>query len=102
MRCPAKKLGANPAVGGGAILVAQAILPVPQVAASRVRCKEAKECVGLILLCGACVMMGRSGTACRAPTEETVTAKRTMSCGCQAFAIRGMALRWHRQECLCY
>jgi hypothetical protein len=43
-----------------------------------VRNKEAKECVGLILLRGAMLLLACSGTACRTPTEETARAKRTM------------------------
>jgi hypothetical protein len=80
MPCPAIELGAIAPLRVVAILVAQAILPVPQVDwVAHVRNKEAKECVGLVLLRGAMLLLACSGTACRAATEETARAKRTMS-----------------------
>ena len=58
-----------------------------------------------ISLCGewvAACQASRSGTACRAPTEETAKAKRTLRFSCAKHRDRAALLRGHRQECLCY
>jgi hypothetical protein len=79
MPCPVR----DRAVDGAGFLVAQAIVPVPQVGgAVGVRNEEAKGRVGLMLLRGAIVLLARSGTACRAPTEETANANGTLSWVC--------------------
>ncbi len=52
---------------------------------------------------GACVLMARSGTACRAPTgEKTTTRTKNVVAAAPSISDRGVFLRWHRQECLCY
>ncbi|MGB9242610.1 MAG: hypothetical protein WCC03_04600 [Candidatus Acidiferrales bacterium] len=52
---------------------------------------------------GACVLMARSGTACRAPTgEKTTTRTKNVVAATPSIGDRGVFLRWHRQECLCY
>ena len=66
------------------------------------RDKEAKEGVGLILLSGATVMMACSGTACRAPTEDTANANRTLRFSCAKHRDCAAFLRGQRHECLCY
>ena len=45
---------------------------------------------------GSGARVARSGTACRAPTEETATAKRTMWRCVARIANRAVALRWRR------
>jgi hypothetical protein len=45
---------------------------------------------------GSGARVARSGTACRAPTEETATAKRTMWRCVASIANRAVALRWRR------
>ena len=105
MPCPVNELGAVAPLDVLAISVAQAFLPVPQVAGCvSTRCEETTECVGLKVLVCATTMLARSGTACRAPTEETATAERTMSSARQAFrAVRrsGLGHRRHFHVAAC-
>ena len=61
---------------------------------------------------GACVLMARSGTAprtqcgiCDMPCpywEKTTTGTKNVVAAAPSIGDRGVFLRWHRQECLCY
>ena len=79
MPCPANELGAIAPLDVVAILVAQAILPVPQLDCGFAECetREAKECVGLILLLWRSRAAGVFGHGMPCPYWRT--AKRTMS-----------------------
>jgi len=52
---------------------------------------------GWLLVLGRCSEVRRTGKSAWA-TERL----RTLACGRQELAIVLGALRWHRQECLCY
>jgi hypothetical protein len=78
------------------ILVAQAILRVPQVDCGFACSKRGRKRTRWVDLvwCGAIVLLARAGTACRAPTEETATAKGTMSRGAPSIGDLRRAAAW--------